>query len=318
MKPNKYINAKSISKIAASLIRYVYFIAISYVLLYPFLYTVINSLKSFSDTYDVTVTWVPKSIYFGNFVAAFQVFDVKNSLLNTLVYEIVAALIQFCACAVAAYGLSRFKLWGRGLMMGLLILNILVPAMMIIIPSYVNYSHMDFFGILGLISKLIGQDIRPNLIGTPLVFYLPAIGGVGLKGGLFIYIFVQFFKGLPKELEEAAWIDGAGAWKTFLRIVLPSSGSASITVLLFSIVWHWNDYYLAQMYMKDSTLATAINNFSGNVTSNILGLDINTARMMNVPILLAGCMIFILPMLIFYIIIQKKFITSIATSGIVG
>ncbi len=318
MRENKLNANKIASKTVVYLLRYIFFFAFSYVLLYPFLYIVVNALKSFSDTYDATVVWVPKSVYFGNIISAAKVFDLWNTLLNTFVYEMVASLIQFCSCAVAAYGLARFKLRGKGIMMGMIILTILVPSMMIITPSYVNFSRMDFFGILGLISKMTGYDIRPNLLGTPLVFYLPSLMGVGLKGGLFIYIFVQFFKGLPKELEEAAWIDGAGAWTTFLRIVLPSSGSAIITVLLFSIVWHWNDYYLAQMYMEEPTLAVALNNFNANTIVNMLGLDVGNATMQAVPILLSGALIYLIPMIVFYLLIQKKFIASIATSGIVG
>ena len=300
------------------LFRYIFFLSLSYILLYPFLYIIVNSLKSYSDAYDATVTWVPKSLYFGNIISALTVFDVKNTVMRTMVYEIVAALIQFCSCAVAAYGLARFNLKGKGFMMGLVIFNILVPYMMTIIPSYVNYSYLDFFGILKLISKIIGRDIRPNVVGTPLVFYLPSMFGTGLKGGLFIYIFTQFFKGLPKELEEAAWIDGAGSWKTFLRIVIPSSGSATITVILFSIIWHWNDLYLAQMYLQDYTFATAISAFGAQTIAATLQTDLQTSNLMLVPILLSGCLLFMLPLLIFYLLIQRKFMASIATSGIVG
>jgi multiple sugar transport system permease protein len=238
--------------------------------------------------------------------------------MRTIVYEIFAALIQFASTAVAAYGLARFKIKGKGILTAIMILNILVPSMMIIIPSYLNYSYMDVFGILGLISKAIGKEIRPNIIGTPLVFYLPALTAVGLKGGLFIYIYTQFFKGLPKELEEAAWIDGAGAWKTFLSIVIPSSGSAIITVLLFSIVWHWNDFYLAQMYMDKPTFSVALRNFSVHDITEKIEMSIDMANSLTVSIILAGCLIFLLPMMIFYLLMQRKFMASIATSGIVG
>ena len=304
--------------ILASILRYVFFFSLSYVLLYPFLYIIVNAVKSYSDAYDVTVTWVPKSIYFGNIVSALKVFDVKVTIVRTIIYEIGAALIQFCSCMIAAYGLARFKIKGKGLMMGIMILNILVPSMMTIIPSYINYSSFDFFGILGLISKIIGKDIRPNVIGTPLVFYLPSLFGVGLKGALFIYIFTQFFKGLPKELEEASAIDGAGAWKTFFRIVIPSSGSAIITVLLFSVIWHWNDLYLAQMYLNEYTFATAINNFGAQTIAAKLSMDLQTSNAMIVPILLSGCLLFMFPLIVFYIAMQRKFMASIATSGIVG
>lgn len=305
-------------KLITSVLRYVFLLSLSYVLIYPFIYIVVNSIKSFADAFDATVTWVPKSIYFGNIASAWTVFDVGKTLTRTLVFEIVASMIQFCSCAVAAYGLARFKLKFKGLFMGIVVLNILVPSMMTIIPSYLNYSSMDFFGILGLISRIVGRDIRPNIIGTPLVFYLPSFFGVGLKGGLFIYIFTQFFKGLPKEFEEAAAIDGAGAWKTFLTIVLPSSGAAIVTVLLFSVIWHWNDLYLAQMYLDKNTFSMALSNFSAQTIAARLGTDLQTSNTMLVPILLSGCLLYILPLLGFYLIMQRKFMASIVTSGIVG
>ena len=318
MKIKSSVLKRTSETVIAYIFRYTFFLSMSYVLLYPFLYIIINAIKGFSDSYDVTVTWVPKSIYLGNIRDAFTVFDIPENTLRTILYEIVAALIQFCSTAVAAYGLARFNVKGKGVLMGLMILNILVPSMMIIIPSYINFSYMDFFGILGLISKLVGTDIRPDIVGTPLVFYLPALTAVGLKGGLFIYIYTQFFKGLPKELEEAAWIDGAGAWRTFLSIVIPSSGSAIITVLLFSIVWHWNDYYLAQMYMNEPTFSVALRNFAVHDITEKIEMSIDMANMLTVPIILAGCLLFLLPMLIFYLVMQRKFMASIATSGIVG
>ena len=201
-----------------------------------------------------------------------------------------------------------------------MILNILVPVTMIITPSYVNFSHMDFLGILSLISKVVGYDIRPSLIDTPGVFYLPAIMGVGLKGGLFIYIFSQFYKSIPKELEEAAWVDGAGPVKTFIRIVAPSSGPAAITVLLFSVVWHWNDYYLAQMYASSMpTISVELNNFNLNEIVQVLGGDgLTKANLNYASITLSVCVIFLIPMLVFYLLMQRKFIASVANSGIVG
>ncbi|MBR4116965.1 MAG: carbohydrate ABC transporter permease [Clostridia bacterium] len=304
--------------VVANILRYVFFLSLSYVLVYPFIFTILNAFMGIADSYDATVTWVPKEPTFENILNAWKVFDIGGALPRTLIYEIVTALIQFITCAIAAYGMARFKFKGQSLLSGLMILNILVPTMMIIIPSYVQFTRLDFLGIFGFLNKLTGIDIRPNIIGTPLTFYLPGLLGVGLKGGLFIYIYTQFFKGLPKELEEAAWIDGAGPWKTFLTIVLPSSGSAMITVLIFAVIWHWNDLFLAQMYLDKPTFAAAIASF--NQSSVVIGLNIDggLAKLMEVQILLSGCLMFLLPLIIFYLIIQRKFVASIATSGIVG
>lgn len=320
LKTNSLKNGKKIVQVFVNIIRYVFFISFSYVVLYPFIYMVVGSIKSPVDAFDPTVLWVPKNIDFSNFTYAAKVLDLKNSIWNTITLEIFTAILQFFACAVAGYGLSRFKFKGRRIMYVAMILNILVPVTMIITPSYVNFSHMDFLGILSLISKVIGHDIRPSLIDTPGVFYLPALLGVGLKGGLFIYIFSQFYKSIPKELEEAAWVDGAGPIKTFVRIVAPSSGPAAITVLLFSVVWHWNDYYLAQMYASSMpTISVELNNFNLTEIVQVIGGEGLTKANLNYSsITLAVCIIFLIPMLLFYLLIQRKFIASVANSGIVG
>lgn len=290
---------KRIRNMIISLCRYAFFISFSFVVLYPFIYMLVNSIKGVEDFSDPVVQWIPKHLYLGNYPAAIKVFDMWKTMGNTLLYEIIASLLQFCSCAVAAYGLARFEFRGKKILMGVMVLSILIPPMMIITPSYVNYSQMDFFGILKGLSHIIGQDIRPNLINTPLAFYLPSVLGVGLKGGFFIYIFTQFYRKLPKELEEAAWIDGAGPWKTFFRIAIPNSGPAAITVLLFSLVWHWNDYYLAQMYISDTpTFSVALNSFSDSTVSTMLGIDLSLGTTLTVPILLTGCLLFILPLIV--------------------
>ena len=310
---NSYRLKASTRNILAYAGRYIFFLAFAYVILYPFIFIAINSVKGFSDFYDPSVQWVPKHFSLANFKVAIQALDFWHTLVNTFIYSVLPALMQFCFCAVYAYGLARFKFKGKTLLTGVMFLNILVPVMMTIIPTYLNFRYMDFLGIAGLISKLIGHDIRPSILDTPLVFYLPSILGVGLKGGLFIFIYTQFFKGLPKELEEAAWIDGAGPWKTFLRIIVPSSGSAAVTVLLFSVVWNWNDYFLPQMYLSDNLpLSVKLANI-GHALENFGAGRLNTKS-----VVLAACLLFLVPMLAFYLVIQKKFIASIANSGIVG
>lgn len=296
---NKKIG-KVLTKKIFSLCRYVFFIAFSFIILYPFIYIIVNALKGASDLTDPVVQWIPKHISFGNFPLAVKVFDMWRSIGNTLIIEIVASILQFCSCAIAAYGLARFEFRGKKILLALMLVNILVPPMMIITPSYVNYSWM-------------------NIIDTPLAFYIPSLLGVGLKGGFFIFIFTQFYKKLPKELEEAAWVDGAGPWRTFFSIAVPNSGPAAITVLLFSVVWHWNDFYLAQMFNSaNPTFSVAINNFTENTVAAALGVDQTLGKSLAVPILLAGCLLFVLPLIVLYSFIQKKFIASVTTSGITG
>ncbi len=298
-------------------VRYLVLIGFAYVLVYPFIFMMVNAIKSPLDWFDPTVNWIPKGVSFDNFIVAFTHLDYWNSLKSTLVNGMVPAVISFFSCAVAGYGLARFNFKGKKLLTGIMILCILIPDTMIMIPSYNNFMHMDFLGILGVVNKLTGVDLRVSIIDTPLVFILPAIFGVGIKNGLFIYIYTQFFKGLPKELEEAAWIDGAGPWRTFLRIVLPSSGASTVTVLVFSVVWYWNDFYLAQLYLnKNQTLSVMLSNFTANL---VLLTDMETTyNYTTATLLLTCCLLSVLPLLVFFLFMQRKFIQSIATSGIVG
>lgn len=302
-------------QIILSVCRYVFLIAFSFVLLYPLLYIIVHTFQSPADYSDPTVQWVSKNYTLDNLKLGLKVSDFWSALKETVLVQIVSALVQVASCAVAAYGLARFQFKGKKLVNFLLILNILVPSTMILIPSYLNFHDVDILGIFGLIGKVSGTDLTINLLNTPWVFYLPAAFGVGLQSGLVIYIFVQFFKSFPKELEEAAWIDGLGPFQTFLRVVVPSSGVVFMTVTVLSVVWHWNEYFLPSTYLTDhyplavkvynafNTFYTAgYNQFSGEVGNAVM----------------ATCFVFLLPMLIMYLILQKQFINSMTQSGIKG
>ena len=119
MKIKETVIKRTFAKVLINIVRYAFFISLSYILLYPFFYILANALMSFSDSYDVTVTWVPKTLYFGNLVDAFKVFDVKSTAMRSFVYEIIGGLIQFCSTAVAAYGMARFNLKGKKLLFGI-------------------------------------------------------------------------------------------------------------------------------------------------------------------------------------------------------
>lgn len=319
MEPLKIVNGRfGIKKILLNIFVYFFFITAGYVIAYPFLYILIGSFKGLSDFYDPTVTWIPKHLTFENLKVAIVVLDFWKTMLITLVYVLIPALVQFCTCAIPAYGLARFKFRLKPLLLSVLFINMLVPVTMIIIPTYVNYKQLDLFGILGFIANHSGFDIRPDILDTPLVFLLPALFGVGLKGGLFIYIYMQFFKNLPKELEEAAYIDGAGPIKTFLSIMVPSCGSSAVVVLIFSLIWNWCDYYLPQMYLSENfPIGTALNQLGSKLGIILAGTVGETSASTN-GILIASCFLFLCPMMIFYCILQDKFNKSIATTGLVG
>ena len=302
-----------------SIFRLVILLSIGFIILYPLIYTVITSIQSKYAFLNSTRVWVPTEFsILQNYSAAFNAMEYMSSLWSTFKNEILSAAIEVVSCAVVAYGLARFKFKLKNVYIAILFLTILVPEIMILIPRMLNYSHLDLFGILGLVKNLTGVDLRINLIDSPFAFWLPSIFGVGLRSGILIYIYIQFFKGLPKELEEAAWVDGAGPFRTFLSIALPSSGVVILTVTVFSMIWHWNDSLLSGMYLSNAfPLARQIARLPETLGSKY-HIILSARDPQGIGYLMAGCVLFIVPMLIVYMIIQHWFIESIDRVGITG
>ena len=312
-----YKTKRAITGFIVSFFRYAILISIGYVVLYPLIYMVFNSFKELADWSDPNVFWIPKQFTTLWYEWAMEALNFFQSLWNTVSFEMVAAFLEIVSCSLVAYGLARFKFRGQKILMVFLILAILVPDQMIIIPKMMNFSNLDFFGIVSLINSVTGSKIVINLLNTGFVFYLPSIFAIGLRSGIIIYIYMQFYKGLPKELEEAAWIDGAGLFKTYTKIALPSSGVVITTVSIFSVIWHWNDYYLAFMYMnaRDSMpLAVSLSDIQ-NIMPTLKGVY-SGYKMTATEC--AACVLFILPMLVMYIFLQRKFVKSIDRVGITG
>lgn len=300
-----------------SILRIIILLAIGYIIIYPLFYMIMTSLRSRQSFYDSARVWIPSSVdILFNYKRAVEFTSYWDGIKNTLVLEIVAAVIEIITCSIAAYGFARFKFKLKPILMAGLFLTILIPEIMIIIPRMVTYSKMDFLGILGLFDTLTGIDLRPNLIGSPLAFYLPSLFAMGLRSGILIFIYMQFFKSLPYELEEAAWVDGAGPIRTFISIALPSSSVVFTTVTVFSVIWHWNDTFLATMYVKSNfPLSVALD----RITMTMAGAGYYTgSNPQSQAILMAACFIFILPPLIFYMFLQRRFIESIDRVGITG
>lgn len=310
--------ARTGGKIAFSIFRALFLIAVSYIILFPLFYMISNAFKPTDQITDPTVVWFPKSLTLDNFKVACKAMNYGPALVSTLLIGVVSAVIQVFTCALAAYGFARFQFKERNLVFGLVVLTIILPQQAILVPLYANYTNLDFFYILHGLRTIFPAIPKINLINSPLTFYLPALLGAGLRSGFFIFIYRQFFKGLPKELEEAAWIDGAGPFKTFIKIVLPSAGVAVLTVFIFSFIWYWNEYMLSSLFFdQNQPLAVALSQIRSGlrITAGVAATS-NPVLIRN--LLMAGALAFIAPVLGLYLVVQKFFIQSIERVGIVG
>ncbi len=191
LKYNKYW--RKTGKIGYSIFRMIMLISIGYLVIYPVIIMITGSIKPVSAYLDKSIIYIPKEATFEYYKTAVEALDYFDSILSTLIYGIVSAIIEIAVCAFIAYGMARFDFKLKKVLNFMLVILILVPTQMIIIPMMMNYSQVDIFGILGLINKLTGIDLRPNILGTAWTFYLPSLFGVGLRAGMLIYIYMQFF-----------------------------------------------------------------------------------------------------------------------------
>ena len=318
-KIKEFVRSHKIMQKLWALGRQLFMLGISYVVLYPLLYMVSNAFKPVEQYYDPSVVWIPKSLTMENFKIVALVMDIGNVMKNTVIIELLPAIISAMVCMMIGYGLARFNFRGKRFVVACVILTIIVPQQTIASSLYSSFRYFDFLGILKFLHRFIPAVDTLNLIGTPWVTILPSLLGVGLKSGIFIFIYMQFFTGLPKELQEAAAIDGCGEFCTFLKIIVPTAKNINIAVLLLAVVWNWNDYYTPSMFIRTKdTIATAMASYQANL-ENLHNMGVGVANIQTAQTQIqAACLITILPLVVLYIFLQKRFSEGIENSGLTG
>jgi multiple sugar transport system permease protein len=307
----------AVSTVVFKTIMYVFLISISYILLYPILYSISTAFRESIDMYDPNVSWIPTTFTVNNFTTIWEKIDYPSLFRNTVFLCGISAVLQTAVCALTGYGFARFHFREKGILGIVLLVTIILPPQVASIPNFLMMKDFDVFGVVRLAESLIGKRITINLIDSAGAYFLPAVFGLGLRSGLFIMIFRQFFKGLPVELEDAAYVDGCGPLHTFLKVMMPNSKPPIVIVFLFSVVFYWNDTYYGFMYMDEfQTISVRLSQISADmmtVIPNFIG-DPTQA----IPYIQSGVLMSIVPLLILYIACQKIFIESVERAGIVG
>lgn len=285
------------SEIIISLARLLFLAIVGYIVLYPLLYMFVSAIKDRDALLDMEHIWVPVSFSFKGFSEAFELMDFGNALKQTLLVQVLSAAIEVFVCAFIAYGFARFKFKGKPVFTFFLILSLIIPIQMYSLSMSINFRNLHIFS-------------------TPFVYWLPSFFGVGIRSGMMIFIYQQFFIGLPKELEDAAYIDGAGPVKTYFKIALPSSSVVITTVAVLSFVWHWNEYHLATLsFLSEDAPLSMVMNF---LTVYLQQIGVYKGWPEYSTLVSAACLMFIVIPLVLYMIFQRKFVRSIDRVGITG
>lgn len=262
---------------------YLILISLAIAFVFPLYWMIRTAVSTTADVFTKDIKILPTTIVFTNYIKAFQSAPFIKFFFNTAfitILNIVGAMITSSLCA---FGFSRLDWPGRDKVFGVLMTALMVPYAVLIIPHFVGWSFL-------------------NLTDTFVPLILPAFFG----GGLFnIFLLRQFFMGIPKDLDEAAYIDGASTFQIYSKIILPLSKQALIVVGLLTFLANWNDYMAPLIYLsseKNYTLMLGLNQFIGGYNSQW-------------ELMMAAATIVIIPSLIIYMFAQKHFIEGIAMTG---
>ena len=278
---------------------YIILINVCFVFLFPVIYMFSTSLKTVADLADLTVLWIPRTIFWRNYELAISGMLYWQAARNSIIISLGSGILQTVACSFVAYGFARIPFPGRDVLFLLVLFTFLVPPQTIIVPLFILYRNLGF-------------------MDTYFPFLIPALFGHGLRGALFILVFRQFFRNLPYELEDAARIDGAGPFSVYWRIMLPLATPAIIVVFLFSLVWHWNDFFEPTIYLFDQnnfTLPLRLSILSAALLQMLAGQGAGDE--FNEAVIMAASFLVVMPPLIVYLFTQRYFVESVDRTGLV-
>lgn len=312
------LTPEKIGHVLWSIVRAVLVIGICFTVLYPLLIKFSVSFMDEKDLYDSTVKYIPKHITTGNYIMAWKGMNYPVNLLKSLFLCFSVSILQLVSCTLVSYGFARFKFPFKNIIFFLVIVTLLVPPQTIMVPLFMKFRYFDIFG---LSSALRGETI--NLIDTFWPFILTSLSATGLKSGLYIYMLRQHFRGMPRELEEAAYVDGSGFLRTFYTIMIPSAKSMLLTVFLLSFVWQWTDTFYASLFLeKTKVLPTALSSLPANLWAQYSGTGLGQMTFISPGfysiVTNTGSNLLVAPLVIIFLFLQRYFIEGIERSGIVG
>ena len=314
-KSGGYLLKAGIRKWAVSIIRGLLIFGLCFMIIQPMLTRFSTSLMQERDLYDSTVVLLPRNVTLENYSIVFQLTNWPVSMLNTLWTSLLVSVLQVIACTLVGYGFARYEFPLKRFWFACVVIMIIIPPQTIATPLYMYFREFDIFGIF---RTLGGQPL--NLLSQMTPYMLMSITCMGLKNGLYIYMLRQYFNGIPKSLEEAAFVDGCSTLRTFGTIMLPDAMPTVLSCFLFSFVWQWTDLFYTRNFIP-SSMPIYSRELSSILTRMSRFFSADADKAVVVPparqqqLVAIGVLICCIPLIILYIFTQRTFVESIAMSG---
>ncbi len=314
-KSGGYLLKKSIMGYATSIARFILLFGMCFLILQPIFNKISVSFMTEADLYNPIVISIPEHFTTDNYKLAAELMNYKKGVIDSFIISLTIGALQIMVCTLVGYGFARFEFPLKKLWFACVILVILIPPQTIASSLHL---HFKFFDILGLFKLIKGDTI--NLRGSAIPYYLLSAGCMGLKNGLYIYMIRQFFRNIPSDMEEAAYVDGCGMLKTFVLIMLPEAKPIITSCFLFAFVWQWTDGFYSRMFLGNTVLVSTslsrIVDSLGAYIQRLTGVKTTISIAYSNCILATGTLMIIVPLIILYLFAQKQFVESISSTGI--
>ena len=326
----KFLNLYFFQKIVWYIFRLVLLIGVSYVVLYPFFTKIAGSFMAPEDFVDVSVRLIPKNFTLDTYGAVLTELKYMEAFKNTFFLSFACGVMQTFVCCLIGYGLAKFRFRGNKIVFMLVILTMVIPHQTLQLSMFMHFRYFDVWNILSLLSgggvgieALDGvlsnihvlnlEDFSVTLTNTYWPMIILSATGLGFKNGLYIFMLRQFFNGVPDALEESAYIDGSGVFRTFFTIILPLSIPMMVTVFLFAFCWQWTDDFYTELFFTTTkiTLMPDIVDIPTSLKTDYAGQNMYYAAIKNT----CGICI-IAPLVILYAFCQNFLVQGIERSGL--
>lgn len=288
----KNISMHKLSLRLWSLARFIIIFGLAFIILKPIYYKISVAFMSRDDVLNPAVSLLPSRLCLDYWKSAISQLQLPSSFFQTLFVSLLASVLQVFVASTVGYGLGRFQFKGNKLIFAIVILFMLVPTGITATAQYIRFAYFS-----------IG-DFKINVLDTYWPLVILSVTGMNLKNGLYIYLMREFFKNMPGNLEEAAYIDGCGPIRAFIQVIFPNAKAMVVTVFLFSFCWQWTDYDFAHRYYSSKALF-------GNILPTFTGMTgFETKIIEN-----AGGILISIPIMILFLIFQRTLVKSITLSG---
>lgn len=280
-----WLSSRSNQRLIGTIVTYMILFAGAIVLMIPLFWMLSTSIKPQDQIYTYPIVWIPREIVWENYPLVFELVAFARFLLNSTFLSVFGIIGNVIGSSLAAYGFARFRFPGQTTLFIVMLSTMMVPAWVTMIPTFIIFKELGWLNT-----------------------YLPLLVPHFFAQPFYTFLLRQFFLGIPKEMDEAARIDGASTLHIFWQIYLPLSNAALITVAIFAFFFHWNELLMPLIYLQSQDkfpVALGIASFVSDQTQNF-------------ALMMAAALIAMAPLLIIFFFAQRLFIQGVVMTGVKG